>query len=392
MSLVGGIMAGVGAAGSLGGAALSSSAAGKAANTQAGAAEYAANLQAQQAQEDLNLQGQEYGNAQQISAPSIQGGQSALVNLENLLGISPSTNATTPVYQPQPFSAGTITDPFSGKTIGQPQGPTANYSNYGQPVPLPGSPQSPSPTSRITGPFNYNPNAAATTPTSPIRGGTSSIQSGAPTPSNFSSLSSLVNPSLGATGSLMQPWTGEFQAPTAEQAAQTPGYQFQLQQGEQALENSAASRGNLLSGNTGAALEQYGQGLASTNYQQTYNNTLQQYQQSYNQFQQNQSNQYNRLASLAGLGQVSAGQLTSAGGNAANNSANTLLASGQQIGQNINNAAAATASGYVGSANAYGGALGNIGNNVSGLLGLSSLLNNQNAANAATPTTSAYYS
>lgn len=159
----------------------------------------------------------------------------------------------------------------------------------------------------------------------------------------------------------LQPWNQQFQAPTAEQAAQTPGYQFQLQQGEQALQNSAAAKGDLLSGNTGAALEQYGQGLASTNYQQVYNNALTQYQQSYNQFQQNQANQFNRLASVAGLGQTAAGQLGQTGQAAAQNVGNISLTSGAQQGQDIQNAAAAQASGYVGTANAIGGGIGNIG-------------------------------
>lgn len=45
-----------------------------------------------------------------------------------------------------------------------------------------------------------------------------------------------------------------------------PGYQFRLQQGTQAMERSAAAKGNLLSGNTLAAAQQFGQGLASEQY------------------------------------------------------------------------------------------------------------------------------
>src|SRR5271163_4920796 len=53
-----------------------------------------------------------------------------------------------------------------------------------------------------------------------------------------------------------------FQAPTLAQAEQTPGYQFQLQQGTQAIDQNAAANGTLMSGNTGVALENYGQNLA----------------------------------------------------------------------------------------------------------------------------------
>ena len=85
-----------------------------------------------------------------------------------------------------------------------------------------------------------------------------------------------------------------FQAPTAAQAEATPGYQFTLQQGENALQNSAAASGGLLSGNEAAAQQQYGQGLASTTYQQSYNNALSAYQQNYGQYQ-------NQLAALQGV-------------------------------------------------------------------------------------------
>src|SRR5579863_4685737 len=73
---------------------------------------------------------------------------------------------------------------------------------------------------------------------------------------------------LGTPGQgLLTPWTGKFTAPTAAQAEQTPGYQFQLQQGENAMQNSAAAQGGLLSGRTLASLNNYAQGTASENYQ-----------------------------------------------------------------------------------------------------------------------------
>ena len=169
-------------------------------------------------------------------------------------------------------------------------------------------------------------------------------------------LSSLLQPG----GALSQGWNQQFQAPTAAQAAQTPGYQFALQQGENALQNSAAAAGGLGSGATGAALEQYGQGLANTNYQQVYNNALTQYQQSYNQFQQNQANQYNRLAGLSGTGQTAVGQLGQLGQQASNNTSNIALTTGAQQGQQLNNAGAANASGYVGIGNALSGGLNNL--------------------------------
>ena len=147
-------------------------------------------------------------------------------------------------------------------------------------------------------------------------------------------------------------WQSGFQAPTDVTQQNDPGYQFRMQQGQQALERSAAAQGNLLTGGTGKALQRYGQDYASNEYQNVYNRALQQYQQSYNEFQNNQSNEFNRLASVAGAGQSSATNLGNAGQAASNNISSIYGNLGNQIGQNTTNAGAARASGYVGSANA----------------------------------------
>lgn len=152
---------------------------------------------------------------------------------------------------------------------------------------------------------------------------------------------------------------GQFQAPTAEQAAQTPGYQFQLAEGQKALERSAAARGNLLTGGTAKALDRYSQDYAASNYQNTYNNALNAYQQGYNQFQNSLTNQYNRLAGLAGTGQNAANTLGQIGQQSASNIGNIYSQLGQNIGQNAQNAGAATASGYVGIGNSINSGIGN---------------------------------
>lgn len=58
--------------------------------------------------------------------------------------------------------------------------------------------------------------------------------------------------------------TGNAAATSAFQSS--PGYQFQLGQGLQALDRSAAAKGLLGSGNALTAAEQYGQGLANQDY------------------------------------------------------------------------------------------------------------------------------
>jgi hypothetical protein len=155
-----------------------------------------------------------------------------------------------------------------------------------------------------------------------------------------------------------QGWNETFQAPTAEEAANYPGYQFQEKQGEEALQNSAASKGALYSGNTQEALARYGQQSAQSDYTNVYNQAFQQYQQRYGQH----NDILNRLAALSGIGQNTATTLGQQGQAAASNAGNIFLTTGAQQGQDIQNAAAAEASGYVGAGNAFSGAFGNLGN------------------------------
>lgn len=106
---------------------------------------------------------------------------------------------------------------------------------------------------------------------------------------------------------------------------QDPSYQFRLQQGQGALENSAAARGGLMSGNMLRALSDYGQNTASMEF----------------------GNVANRLAGLAGAGQNTAQYLGGIGQNAGQALANNTMMAGQ-----------ARASGYTGMANALNNAVG----------------------------------
>lgn len=144
-----------------------------------------------------------------------------------------------------------------------------------------------------------------------------------------------------------------FQAPTLEQAEQTPGYQFNLQSGTQAIDENAAATGNLMSGNTGVALTKYGQGLATTTYQQAYQNALQQY-----------MTNLNAAGQGTNIGLSSTGQLGQFGQGAANNLASLYLTGGQQQASQINNKGAAKAAGDIGAANAYGNMFNGIANAV----------------------------
>lgn len=162
---------------------------------------------------------------------------------------------------------------------------------------------------------------------------------------------------LGATsaGKLSSLVSAGFTAPTLADAENTPGYQFTLGQGTDAINRNAAANGTLLSGNTGKALTDYEQNLATTTYNNDYQNALSTYMAN-----------YNTLQGATNTGLSSTGQLAQAGQAAAQNISSTDLTAAQQQEQQLNNAAAARASGYLGQAKAYGTMAGGI---ASGLVG-----------------------
>jgi len=126
------------------------------------------------------------------------------------------------------------------------------------------------------------------------------------------------------TGGLLE-GPGEF--------TEDPGYQFRLSQGVNALDRSAASRGSVGGGAHKKALLEYGQGLGSQEYQ----NFLNRYYESLNPY-----------FSLAGMGQVSAGQGASMG-----------TQTGQLMGQNYLAGGRAKAGGYANWANALNSGMEN---------------------------------
>jgi len=106
----------------------------------------------------------------------------------------------------------------------------------------------------------------------------------------------------------------------------SPGYEFRMQEGQKALERSAAARGRLDSGATMKAITKYGQDYASNEYDKF----LARYYQSLTPYQ-----------SLAGLGMTSAGTMANLSSQTGENIANTTMAGGT-----------ARASGYINKANA----------------------------------------
>ena len=113
---------------------------------------------------------------------------------------------------------------------------------------------------------------------------------------------------MGPDGYFNQTYTGQ-------DIYSDPSYQFRLQQGQDAIQSSAAAKGGLLSGATLKALQGYGQDMAS-----------QEYQNAYNRFNADQTNQYNRLSNLVGVGQNAAAQQGNYGAQTAQAVANNTMA------------------------------------------------------------------
>jgi len=148
---------------------------------------------------------------------------------------------------------------------------------------------------------------------------------------------------IGTVSSDLQNGTGFAQPFTMSQFYNDPGYQFTLQQGENAVNNSAAAKGGLLSGATQKALAQYSTGLANQTYSDAYNRYLQ------------TSNQdYNQLMGVANLGQNATQSVNQAG-----------LNTGDQQAQNTYNsdigAGNARAAGIMGATNALAGGATSLG-------------------------------
>lgn len=108
----------------------------------------------------------------------------------------------------------------------------------------------------------------------------------------------------------------------------SPDYQFNFSEGLRGVQNSAAARGGLYSGQALKALQERGAGIASQQF----------------------GNYTNRLAALAGIGQTATNTGATLGANMASNVGNLLAAQGD-----------ARASGIAGSANAWGNTIGTLG-------------------------------
>lgn len=174
----------------------------------------------------------------------------------------------------------------------------------------------------------------------------------------LSSVLGKAYPESAPSAPTLQAWN-----PTQAGLEATPGYQFTRDQGLQAVQNSFSAKGL---GTSGAAMKgaaDYATGLASTTYNQQFNNNLAQNSQTMGNYQnifgnylnnrqlynQERSQLYSQLGGLAGSGQNAAAGLGSLALNTSN--AQSALITG---------AGAAQAAGTVGAANAANSGLGGV--------------------------------
>lgn len=262
------------------------------------ASKNAANTQATAANTAAQVSQNEFNTITQQEQPFMSSGYGAQGQLNYLLGMGPNGDQ----QQEQPPAA----DNWGATT------PIGAFTN----------PRGQAPGSWLnTGMGANNMRIPIGEPTSGVPGGTTG--GGMPTANRSAA---------GGYGSLLTPFTAE----NFKQLS--PAYQFQLQQGQQGVMNASEGSQGSLSGSAMKDLIDYNQGLASTSF----NNA-------FNQYQTQQGNIYSRLSDIANRGQ-----------NAAANTGQQGSALAGQVAQSVTNAGSAQAAGQIGSANAWSGAIGNL--------------------------------
>lgn len=136
-------------------------------------------------------------------------------------------------------------------------------------------------------------------------------------------------------GSLMRDFSmADYQA--------DPGYAFRQSEGEKALQRAASAGGRSDSGRAYKDLMRFNSGLASDEYGNAFNR-----------FQINRANKLNPLQSLMGAGQTSANTMGQAGQSFANSAGNALANYGSQTSANIIGMGNARAASGIASGNAW---------------------------------------
>jgi hypothetical protein len=150
-----------------------------------------------------------------------------------------------------------------------------------------------------------------------------------------------------------------FQGTTGADVQADPGYQWRMEQGQKALQRSAAARGTLLTGGTAKGLLNYGQGLASQEFANTDARRFRDY--TTNAAQQQQ--QFGNLSNLLNFG-YGAQQNQNLLGQQYTSMLNNLgLAGAGYQANGIIDQANVRAGNAVAQGNIWGGTIGNLANN-----------------------------
>lgn len=295
------VAAGVGAAGSIASGVMGSKASSNAADTAAAASDRAA-----AGQEKM------YARTREDLQPFVQSGYGATARLNALFGLGgPQPAAPAPVAQPQ-MIAPTYGNSGNGGNGGVPDGyrfmapSMSDGGEGGTPGRIPGMLVDAT-TGQFVAEGNTAQEAMAAAGLSPQGAQQQVQQQPAPQmqPANAGAMpgaGSSVTPYAPPNGGVFAPEGGtafngqtEFRL-TPEQLAQTPGYQFALDQGNRAIQASSAARGGLLSGASIKAAQRFAAGLADNTYMNQANVFGQNYNRAATQFGDN----YNRQNNLFG--------------------------------------------------------------------------------------------
>ena len=122
-----------------------------------------------------------------------------------------------------------------------------------------------------------------------------------------------ANPNDPQFGSLTRSYDGST-------LADDPSYKFRYDQGQKAAERQLSASGQYLAPAATKALQEYGQGMAS----QEYNNA-------YNRYTNDQNNLFNRLAAITGIGQTATNSNVNAGSQYGSQGSETLTGIGNSL-------------------------------------------------------------
>lgn len=368
-----GWVAGAVVVGGVAGAAISANAAQGAANTQANAATNAADASLQATNNSNALQWQMYQQQMANQSPYMAGGQEGYSALLGAMGLGAPQAAGTP-QGPVDANGNPISQAVGGGASGYSTTGTSQGFGPGGPTMTPGAGTSgaplgtavPAPGTASTQQVQNGSNLT-TAGTAGVTANNPTTVSGAPGSSgssgvNIPGIGNVGVTNYGASQGQLNSANSAYQGAlsgtfnNADLNAQlAPNYEFQLQQGEQALEASMAATGTLQTGQGLKNISDYAQNSASGAYQQAFNN-----------WNTQQNNLYTRLQGVITPGSSAGSAANSAASNAGSGIAQTTMQGTSNANNYLTGAAAANAAGQVGVANAVSGGIGSAVNGYMG--------------------------